>query len=467
VTGRVSGAGDAAADTGAEAGAYRRLWGGRFAGAPAPALDALNRSLTVDIRLWREDVEASRAWAGALLHAGVLRGDEAAAIVAGLGRVAARLEEGAAAGAPDEDVHTLIERLLYEEAGEVAGKLHTGRSRNDQVATSTRLWALRASDRLEAELRALQAALLATAEGAVDAVMPAYTHLRRAQPVRAAHWLLSHFWALQRDRDRLRDGRERLAVMPLGSGAIAGTGFPVDRHALAGALGFAAISANSMDAVGDRDWVCELLFGMALCGAHLSRLAEDLILYSTEEFGFVALPEAFTTGSSLLPQKRNPDGLELARGKAALLAADAVAALGLLKGLPTGYQKDLQEDKTLLFRAFDALERLLPATRETVRGMRLDRERCAAAAADPALLATDLADELTRRGMPFREAHGQVGALIRASESGTAALAELARDQLGVAASVEGSLEARAAAGGTARAAVLDQIGLAAEALLT
>jgi argininosuccinate lyase len=463
VTIPVDRAGDAGADSGAPAaGAHRRLWGGRFDGAPAATLDALNRSLAVDIRLWAEDVEASRAWAGALLRAGVLAEDEAAAVVTGLDRVASRIAAGEASGAADEDVHSLIERLLYEEAGEVAGRLHTGRSRNDQVATSARLWALRASDRLEGELRALQGVLLESAEGAVDIVMPAYTHLRRAQPVRAAHWLLSHFWALQRDRDRLRDGRDRLAVLPLGSGAIAGTGFPVDRHSLADTLGFRAVSANSMDAVGDRDWICELLFGMALCGAHLSRLAEDLILYSTEEFGFLALPEAFTTGSSLLPQKRNPDGLELARGKAALLAADVTAALGLLKGLPTGYQKDLQEDKALLFRAFDALWLLLPATRETVRGMRLDPARCAAAAADPALLATDLADELTRRGMPFREAHGRVGALVRAAETGGATLAELALETLGVSASVEASLEARSAASGTARAAVLEQIGLAA-----
>ncbi|MEJ2187635.1 MAG: argininosuccinate lyase, partial [Gemmatimonadota bacterium] len=281
-------------------------------------------------------------------------------------RVADRLEGGIPVDSPDEDIHTLVERLLYEEAGEVAGKLHTGRSRNDQVATDTRLWALRQGASLADELRGLQHALLARAESTVDLLMPAYTHLRRAQPVRLAHWLLSHFWALQRDRDRWRQALDRADVLPLGSGAIAGCPFPVDRDRLRKRLGFAAVSPNSMDAVADRDWVSELVFVAALVAAHLSRLAEDLVLFSTTEFGFVQLPEAYTTGSSLMPQKRNPDGLELARGRAARLAGQAAAGLNLLKGLASGYQKDLQEDKTLLFDAFDTLAALLPVTRETV-----------------------------------------------------------------------------------------------------
>jgi argininosuccinate lyase len=450
---------------GPETSGPHRLWGGRFETGPAPSLDALNRSLPVDIRIWREDVEASRAWAHALVLAGVLTEAEGHAIAEGLERVAQRLERGEGDEAGDEDVHTLIERLLYEEAGDVAGKLHTGRSRNDQVATATRLWALRAGGRLEGELRGVQAALLDKASSNIDVVLPGYTHLRRAQPVRAAHWLLSHFWALQRDRARLLDACDRTAILPLGSGAIAGSGFPVDRTVLKETLGFRAVSPNSMDAVGDRDWVCELVFVAALAGAHLSRLAEDLIIFSTEEFGFVELPEAYTTGSSLLPQKRNPDGLELARGKAALLVGDVAAALALLKSLPSGYHKDLQEDKTLLFRAVDALLLLLPATRETVRGLSLRRARMDAAGGDPALLATDIADELVRRGLPFREAHGRVGALVRAAEQSGMPLMQLAERELGVSISLATSLEARSVSGGTARTAVLEQLSLAQAAL--
>ncbi|MEX0893627.1 MAG: argininosuccinate lyase [Gemmatimonadota bacterium] len=449
-----------------------RLWGGRFEGGPAPSLDALNRSLPVDIRLWREDIEGSRAWVQGLLGAGVLDAAEAAALDAGLEAVAERLGDGAAEGAPDEDIHSLVERLLYEEVGELAGKLHTGRSRNDQVATDTRLWAMRAGARLATELAALQAALVEQAAATVDLLMPAYTHLRRAQPVRAAHWLLSHFWAFQRDRDRLHDALERVAVLPLGSGAIAGTGFPVDRTRLQELLGFRAVAPNSMDAVGDRDWIAELVFWAALTGAHLSRLAEDLILYGSDEFGFVELPEAYTTGSSLMPQKRNPDGLELARGKAARLAGDAAAALGVLKALPAGYNKDLQEDKTLLFGAFDAMGALLPVTRETVAGLRFQPDAIAAALADEALLATDLADALVRRGVPFREAHGAVGRLLRAAAAAGVAPSALEDDAWAAAHAAfleggrppldaEASVEARGTIGGTARAAVLEQLSAA------
>src|SRR5690606_24892704 len=243
--------------------------------------------------------------------------------------------------------------LLYEEVGEVAGKLHTGRSRNDQVATDTRLWTLRAGARLTADLRGLQRTLIDRAAETVDLIMPAYTHLRRGQPIRVAHWLLSYFWAFERDLDRLRDAMDRVAGLPLGSGAIAGSAFPIDRTLPTALRGLQSSSPSSIDAIGDRDWVCEVVFVAALIGSHLSRLAEDLIIFSTDEFGFVTLPEAFTTGSSLMPQKRNPDGLELARGKAARLVGDVAAALALLKGLPAGYQKDLQEDKSLLFGAVD------------------------------------------------------------------------------------------------------------------
>jgi argininosuccinate lyase len=452
-----------------------RLWGGRFSVPPAPALDDLNRSLDIDSRLWREDIEASRAWAEALARANVVSSDEAAALDRGLVAVEARLANGIPEGAKDEDIHTLVERLLYEEAGDVAGKLHTGRSRNDQAATDTRLWALRAAGRLDAEVRGLEGALLAQARANIDLLIPAYTHLRRAQPVRVAHWLMAQLWAFERDRARLADALVRVAVLPLGSGAISGCGFPVDRSFLMERLGFKQISPNSLDAVGDRDWMCEIVFVCALVGTHLSRLAEDLILYSSDEFGFVKLPEAYTTGSSLMPQKRNPDGLELARGKAARLVGDVASALALLKGLPSAYNKDMQEDKALLFSALDAVFLTIPATRETVAGLVWQKEGLQRALDDEAILATDLADELVRRGVPFREAHGAIGRLLRAADTAGVSLHELPPEEW-VAAhqafasgipelSPERSVENRAVAGATARSAVLAQFEAATSAL--
>ena len=454
----------------------QRLWGGRFGGGPAASLEELNRSLPMDVRLWREDIEGSRAWVQALLRVGVLEGGEAAALDAGLERVGARLAAGAAEHADDEDIHSLVERLLYEEAGTVAGKLHTGRSRNDQVATDARLWAMRAARSMAAELRALQGALLEQADAHIDTLMPAYTHFRRAQPTRAAQWLLAHFWALQRDGERLQQALRRVASLPLGSGAITGSGFAVDRTLLCELLGFESVAPNALDAVGDRDWVCELAFVGALIGTHLSRLAEDLILFSSDELRFMTLPEAYTTGSSLMPQKRNPDGLELARGLAARLIAELNASLIMLKGLPSGYNKDLQEDKRILFATFDTLERLLPVTRETVAGLQLDAKRLAAAAEDEGMLATDLADELVRRGLPFREAHHAVGRLLRAAEAAGSSVRDLPRTAwAGVhplfvepslpAFGAESSVEGRSATGGAARAAILEQLEAARAAI--
>ncbi|CAN5683114.1 argininosuccinate lyase [soil metagenome] len=454
-----------------------RLWGGRFEGGPAPSLDELNRSLDVDARLWCEDIEGSRAWVQALLRAGVLHDAEARELDAGLQRVAVRLGKGIPGDAADEDIHTLVERLLYDEVGSVAGKLHTGRSRNDQVATDARLWTLRAAARLERELRALQSAFVDQAAVHIDTMMPAYTHLRRAQPVRVAHWLLSHFWPLQRDRDRLAGAVERIGVLPLGAGAISGSGFAIDRTLLKELLGFRAVAQNSMDAVGDRDWVCELLFVAAMIATHLSRLAEDLIIFSCDEFRFIELPEAYTTGSSLMPQKRNPDGLELARGMAARSIGELTAALAMIKGTPSGYNKDFQEDKRLLFGAMDSLEKLLPATRETVAGLRFREEVLNAALADEALLATDLADELVRRGVPFREAHSAVGRLLRTADEAGSTLSALSPEAWAAAhpafitpavpvLSVLASVDARAATGGTARSAVLQQLAAARSALV-
>jgi argininosuccinate lyase len=384
--------------------------------------------------------------------------------------VHARLAADFPENPPDEDIHTLVERMLYEEVGDVAGKLHTGRSRNDQVGTDARLWATRAALQLDQDVRGLQRALLGRAEATVDVLMPSYTHLRRAQPIRVAHWLLAHFWALDRDRRRLEDALDRVSMLPLGSGAIAGSGFPVDRTLLKELLAFRGITENSLDAVGDRDWICELLFVAAMLGTHLSRLAEDLIVFSTDEFGLIVLPDAYTTGSSLMPQKRNPDGLELARGMAARLIGNVTAALAMVKSVPSGSNKDLQEDKRLLFDALDALALLLPATRETVAALEFRTDRMAEAVADEALIATDLADELVRRGVPFREAHSAVGKLLRASDAAGVPPGKLpdsawreaheaflkdGRPELDAMASTE----ARSVHGGTSKSAVQAQIG--------
>jgi argininosuccinate lyase len=393
-----------------------RLWGGRFASGSAPALDALNRSIDVDFRLWPFDIRASKAWAVALWNAGVLTLDESERIEQGLDVVAAAFESGATPVASDEDVHTMIDRLLHEQVGDVASKLHTGRSRNDQVATATRLWAMNACAELDASIRTLQGVILEKAAALDGAVMPAYTHLQRAQPVAATHWMLSHFWPLDRDRARLHHARESAAQLPLGSGAIAGSAFPVSRVLLQGSLGFTALSRNSIDAVSDRDFVAELLFVAALLGAHLSRLAEDLILFGTGEFGFARYGDAYTTGSSMMPQKRNPDALELARASGARVLGDLTALLATLKGLPTGYNKDLQEDKRALFDAVDTMQLVLPALAGALSEttFRTDRMR---AALSSAMMATDLADYLVRKGVSFRQAHHVVGVLVREAES--------------------------------------------------
>src|SRR5437879_9022955 len=338
-----------------------QMWGGRFALGPSEALDALNRSLPVDHRLWPQDVAASKAWVHALCQAGVVTATEEPRLPRGLDRGADQLADGAAVGAPDEDVHTLVERLLYAEVGTVAGKLHTGRSRNDQVATDLRLWTLGAIDELDAAVAELGRTLVAKAKDGLDAILPGYTHGQRAQPVRWAYVLLAHAWPLVRDRQRLADARRRTAEMPLGSGALAGSGFPVDRVLLKEALGFRAISANALDATGDRDFVADVLFAIALTGAHLSRLGAELITYASGEFGFVTLADSFSTGSTLMPQKPNPDVFALAPRTAGRLLGAFVALLTTLKGIPAGYQKDLQEDKALLFDSCDTLATVLRA----------------------------------------------------------------------------------------------------------
>ena len=398
-----------------KAGASHKLWGGRFASGPHPALDAVNRSIGVDFRLWPHDVRLSKAWAAALGHARVLTAREAAQLIKGLDAVAARIADGAKPMATDEDVHTMIDRLLHDEAGAVASRLHTGRSRNDQVATATRLWTMEACESIDVLVRSLQRAMIAQATRLQRSVMPAYTHMQRAQPVSGAHWMLSHFWPLQRDRERLSAARARAASLPLGSGAIAGSAFPIARARLAKSLGFSSISQNSIDAVGDRDFIAELLFTLSLLGAHLSRLAEDLILFGSSEFAFVRYGDAFSTGSSMMPQKRNPDALELARGSSARMLGDLVALLATIKGLPSGYNKDLQEDKRTLFDAADGMTLLLPAVTGSLEALTFDTDRMKAAVSST-MMATDLADYLVRKRVTFREAHGAVGQLVREAE---------------------------------------------------
>ncbi len=444
------------------------MWGGRFALGPSEALDALNRSLPVDHRLWPQDVAASKAWVHALCQAGVVTANEEAELLGGLDRVADQLADGAAVGAPDEDIHTLVERLLYNEVGGLAGKLHTGRSRNDQVATDLRLWTLDAIDHLDAGVAALGKTLVGKAKDGINAILPGYTHGQRAQPVRWAYVLLAHAWPLVRDRQRLADARRRTAELPLGSGALAGSGFPVDRVLLKEALGFRVVSPNALDATGDRDFVADVLFAIALIGTHLSRLGAELITYASGEFGFVTLADDFSTGSSLMPQKRNPDVFELARGKAGRMLGDLVALLTTLKGIPAGYQKDLQEDKALLFDACDTLATVLPAVTGAIETLTINADRMAAAL-DPAMRATDLADLLVEAGVPFRESHGLIGRLVRAAEHEHVPLdrvpqkiANAIHPALGSALAQLGtweqSVESRATPGGASRASVESQI---------
>ncbi|MDQ3149941.1 MAG: argininosuccinate lyase [Chloroflexota bacterium] len=454
-----------------------KLWGGRFSIPTAAALEALNRSIGTDYRLWPFDVRLSQAWAVALWGAGVLTLEESKKIERGLARVGERLGKGVDPLPSDEDVHTLIDRLLHEEVGDVASKLHTGRSRNDQVATATRLWSMEACTRLDASARALQQVMLDHAGNLQETLMPAYTHLQRAQPVAAAHWMLSHFWPLERDRARIAAASRSAGVLPLGSGAVAGCAFPVSRVLLQGSLGFSAVSQNSIDAVGDRDFVAELLFAVAMMATHLSRLAEDLIIYGSSEFGFVQFGEAFTTGSSMMPQKRNPDALELARGSGARAIGDLTTLLATLKGLPSGYNKDLQDDKRALFDAVDTMLLVLPAVAGALAEIRFNADRMRAALSST-MMATDLADYLVEKGASFRDAHGAVGGLIRESEGSGKELGALPFSSFAKAHELFGedvfewlapqkSTSRRNVPGGTGPAAVSGQLSAARAALST
>ena len=444
------------------------LWSGRFSTKLDEQAWALNTSLPFDKRLALQDVRGSIAWAGALQQAGVLTHEEHEQIVNGLNAIA---EEFARASftfvGSDEDIHTAVERRLRELIGAAAGKLHTGRSRNDQVATDFRLWMQDTLPLLDNAIKGLQSAILDIAEAHQTALMPGYTHLQRAQPVTFSHWLLSHFWSLQRDRERLADLRDRVSVMPLGCGALAGTAFPIDRELLANALGFDEPSPNSIDGVSDRDFVAEYLFCCSLCGVHLSKLSENIVLFTTAEFGFIELSDAYSTGSSLMPQKKNPDMFELARGKAGTMIGLLTGFMSTLKGLPSTYDKDLQEDKVPVFQATDTLLAILPVLAGALRTMTINRERMAAAI-DSSMLATDLADYLVRKGMPFREAHAIAGKAVRAAADKGVGLDQLSENEWQALGPIESdvknvfdgmeSVKRRNAIGGTSPQSVKKQI---------
>ncbi|MBP7687447.1 MAG: argininosuccinate lyase [Thermoflexales bacterium] len=389
------------------------LWGGRFTENLNELAAELNNSLPFDWRLADVDVRGSIAWAQAIANAGVITADEATQLVGGLRQILDEVHNNQLDfNTNDEDIHSLVERRLGEIVGAVAGKLHTGRSRNDQVATDFRLWLMETSDQVDQALHQLQSVLAARAESDWGINLPGYTHFQRAQPIALSHWWLSHVWALKRDRERLAEARQRTAVLPLGSGALAGTPFAIDREWLAQELGFNEVSMNSLDAVADRDFAAEFLFVAALIGVHLSKLAEALIVYSTAEYGFVELADAFSTGSSLMPQKKNPDTLELARGKAGTLIGQLTGLLATLKSLPSAYDKDLQEDKPAVFEAAKTLLTMLPVTAGAIRTLSVKADRMQAAL-DPAMLATDLADYAVAHGVPFREAHAIAGKAVR------------------------------------------------------
>ena len=389
------------------------LWTGRFTQDPDAQMWNLNASIGFDIRLAEQDVRGSLAWAAALGAAAVLTSEEHDRITEGLQAILAEFQSGEFIVKPgDEDIHTAVERRLGEIIGLLAGKLHTGRSRNDQVATDFRVWLLDQIPLLDNALADLQATLVDRAITDISIIMPGYTHLQRAQPILLSHWWLSHFWPLSRDRQRLTELKSRVGVLPLGCGALAGVPFDIDREALAASLGFDSPAPNSLDAVSERDFAAEFLFIAALIGTHLSKLAEQIVLFTSSEFGFFELDDAYSTGSSLMPQKKNPDPFELARGKAGTLLGYLTGLLATLKGLPSTYDKDLQEDKVPVFAAFDTLMALLPVMAKALRSITVHAEKMEAAI-DATMMATDLADYLVKLGIPFREAHALTGQAVK------------------------------------------------------
>ena len=447
------------------------MWGGHFADGPAPLMEQINASISFDKRLYAHDLAGSRAHARMLAAVGLLRGDERNAILAGLDRIEAAIEIGDfdfSAGL--EDIHMNIEARLTEAIGEPGRKLHTARSRNDQIATDFRLWLRDVIDGVDGLLQDMQRALLTRAEAHHDWVMPGFTHLQAAQPVTFGHHLMAYVEMFGRDRGRFSDGRARLNECPLGAAALAGTSFPINREATADELGFAAPMANSIDAVSDRDFALEFLASASITAVHLSRLAEELVLWSTPQFGFVKMSETFSSGSSIMPQKRNPDAAELLRGKTGRIAGSLSALLMTLKGLPLAYSKDMQEDKEPVFDAADTLRLCLAAGTAMIETMRADRDAMRAAAGVGYATATDLADWMVRTlGAPFREAHAATGRAVKLAEGLGLDLSELSLSQLKTVderitqevfdvLTVERSVASRTSFGGTAPACVLDAV---------
>ena len=450
------------------------MWGGRFEGGPADVMRAINASIAVDKRLWREDIAASKAHAAMLGGQGILTADEAAEILSGLDAVAAEYAAGKLVEDPAlEDIHMHVEHRLTELIGPVAGKLHTARSRNDQVATDFKLFVRGAIDASLAGIDALEEALLDRAEEHVGTVMPGFTHLQSGQPVTLGHHLMAYVAMLGRDCSRFDDARVRMNESPLGSAALAGTGFDLDRDHVAAALGFDRPTANSLDAVSDRDFVVDYLHAAALTSVHLSRLAEEIILWASQPFGFVKLPDEWSTGSSIMPNKRNPDAAELVRGHTASIMCSLMSLLVLLKGLPLAYSNDLQEDKPPLFAAHDRLTLSLAAMAGMIADLIFVPEKMRAAAAAGHATATDLADWLAgEAGVPFREAHHIAGRAVAAAEAAGKALDELTLDELQAVdprieadavprLSVEASVASRTSAGGTAPIRVKEAIAAA------
>ncbi len=451
----------------------RKPWGGRFSQPPHPGVERFTASLAFDQRLWPHDIEGSRAWARALHRAGLLPEAELTLLLKGLTEVGQELESGSFPFRSElEDIHMNIERRLEEKVGAVGGKLHTGRSRNDQIALDERLYLREAIRRVDRGLKETQTTLIARAEEHLDAPMPGYTHLQRAQPILLSHYLLAYVFMFQRDRERFRDCLCRVNVLPLGAGALAGTAFALDLEALAHDLGFPAVAPNSVDAVSDRDFLLEFLAAAAILGMHLSRLAADLTLWASAEFGFVEFPDAFATGSSVMPQKKNPDVAELIRGKTGRLYGNLIALLTTMKGLPLAYNSDMQEDKEPLFDSVDTLEAILAVLPPLLASLTFNLERMREAAGASFTTATDLADYLVRKGLPFRQAHEVVGRAVKhCIAAGKAleacSLEELKRfcslfeaDAIGQI-TVEASLRARAAIGGTAPEAVRQALAAA------
>jgi argininosuccinate lyase len=447
-----------------------RLWGGRFSGGPADALSRLSMSVHFDWRLAPYDLLASRAHARVLHRAGLLDDSELQRITVALDELDHDARHGLFRPTPeDEDVHTALERGLLERVGVLGGKLRAGRSRNDQVATDVRLYLRDHARQIAARVAELQTALIEQADRTIDVPAPGMTHLQHAQPVLFAHQLLAHVHPLVRDIERLQDWDKRAAVSPLGAGALAGSSLPLDPDAVAAELGFSRAAANSIDAVSDRDFVAEFLFCAAMIGVHLSRLGEEVVLWTTREFRWVELDDAYSTGSSIMPQKKNPDVAELARGKAGRLVGDLMTILTVLKGLPLAYDRDLQEDKEPVFDAVDTLLLVLPAVAGMISTMHVDTERLASTAADGFALATDVAEHLVRRGVPFREAHEAVGHLVvwctvhdcdlpDVSDEDLASISPQLTPDVRDVLSVEGALGARAATGGTAPKRVREQL---------